>query len=98
VSANQPRRRRAALPELSQIESLINNARELRLALVKLSAYETLAEPAREALGALTKASAALERITELVTQSQAKRRRRPQGPANQPSLPNLERDSASSS
>jgi hypothetical protein len=61
------RRRRPALPSVSEVEALINQSRALRLKLVELATYEPLAESAKEGVEALSKAGQELERIIELV-------------------------------
>jgi hypothetical protein len=72
-----PRRRRPALPSVSEVEALINNARALRLKLVQLAAFEPLTEPAKEAGEWLSKTGLQLERIIELIASTKRAGRRR---------------------
>lgn len=70
------RSHRRSLPELGDIEPLIDQTRALRLELCRLSAYEPIAESARAGAEALTQVGLALEKIAELLVSAQAPRKR----------------------
>jgi hypothetical protein len=66
-----------ALSEAASIKALIDDARALRLELVKLGSCEPLSEPAQKAVEGLSQTGIQLERIIEVVTSAQNRRRRR---------------------
>jgi hypothetical protein len=71
------RNRRPALPAVSDVEALINNARGSRLALLPFTASEVTAEVAKEAALKLQEASAKLEQLAELNAILGSRRKRR---------------------
>src|SRR5262249_10300157 len=70
-------RHRSALPELSDIEHLIDQTRTLRLELTRLAAFEPLGEAANAAVDALRETGDQLERIAELLVSASNRPRRR---------------------
>ena len=71
------RRRHPALPSVSDVEALINNARALRLALSPFTNHDLCGPIAKEAITSLQEASAKLERLVELTATTGSRRRRR---------------------
>jgi hypothetical protein len=78
-------RRRSTLPELGDIEHLIDQTRTLRLELTRLAAFEPLGEAANAAVDALRETGDQLERIAETLVSIKNRRRHRaiPPTPVN---------------
>jgi hypothetical protein len=77
TSARRRRNRRPALPQLAEVESLINNTRALRLALFPFTTNDTTSKVAKEAALKLQEVSTKLEQLAELTAALGSRRRSR---------------------